>query len=195
MSRRTTVWVLFFALTACKPQQAAPDAASEVAGKAAEPIRQRMLGSWTIRLDGKQKREQRVLMLAVREQEPTDQEMADLGLDDREKSMVLAMRQHRAANPNDPQLEQMRKVVNDVGGSSMRISTSTLTMVIGGVRQDAAYKVSEESAEKLVLKALAKSGREETMTIRMPEPGTLTLAKSGTEGEVLTFVRSSTAAP
>jgi hypothetical protein len=166
-----------------------PDAEPKAAQPTRSSLRTKAIGRWAVKLDSAQAREQKMMILAVRDADPTDKELAELELTPQERQKIDLLRQRKKQSPVDPKMDEMKKVVEGIDKTALEIATSTLSMTVGGVRQEATYSVIEETEAAITIRAKARSGRDETMSIRMPDESTLVLSKLGATEQALTFTR------
>ncbi|MFO0725123.1 MAG: hypothetical protein U1E65_15185 [Myxococcota bacterium] len=154
----------------------------EAAAKAMQPF----LGKWKVRLTQTQERQLGMMRMAFEPKDPSAERLAAYAKE--EQALLNSIREAWKRNPTDQRLQEMRTVVEGMSKSTLDVTTSTLTLIVGGTGQAAPYRVFTAEAGVVTIDAKAKSGRIERMTITPKGGDAIELRKQG-EGDPLTFVR------
>lgn len=163
-------------------EPAPPALAPELATKAMAPF----LGKWSVRLTPQQENQLLTMRLAFEPKDPSPDRLNRLSKE--EQGLMQSIREAWKRNPTDRRLQEMKAVVEGMSKSTLEVTTSTLTLVVGGIGQAASYSVIEAAGPTVTVNALAKSGKLEKMSLTQKSPKELELRKLG-EGDPLTFIK------
>lgn len=145
-----------------------------------------LTGTWTVKLSPKQEKDLATMNLVFEADEPSPDRLASLTPE--ERSAIVAMRAARLRSPDDPQFVQMRAVIQGMGGSRLNITTSSMSLTIGQVHQDAMISLVTETSTAVTLQAAMPNGKSEPLLFLIDGPDAIRLAKPGKE-EALSFTR------
>lgn len=144
------------------------------------------LGKWSVRLTQQQENQLLTMRLAFEPKDPTPERLSRLTKE--EQGLMQSIREAWKRNPTDRRLQEMKAVVEGMSKSTLEVTTSTLTLVVGGIGQAANYSVIEAQGPTVTVNALAKSGKLEKMSLTQKSPKELELRKIG-EGDPLVFIK------
>jgi len=145
-----------------------------------------LTGTWTVKLSPKQEKDLQTMNMVFEAEDPSPERLATLTPE--ERSAITSMRAARLRSPDDPQFMQMRAVIQGMGGSRLNITTSSMSLTIGQVHQDAMISLVTETSTSVTLEAAMPNGKSEPLLFLIDGPDAIRLAKPGKD-EALSFTR------
>jgi hypothetical protein len=189
--RARLVWASLVFVVGCRgegttPQpQGSPTASASPAAKPSTLAK--LKGTWAVKLSDRQEHDLATMRLVFEDNEPSAERLAALAPD--ERATIMAIREARKKSPDDPQYKEMRAVLDDMGRSTLSVYTTSISLVVGTVRQDADIVVKTETATSVSLSATTRAGRTEEVELGIVNDGVITMAKPN-QREALTFSRT-----
>lgn len=149
-----------------------------------------VLGSWQVVMSEEDQHMREALALAFAEDVPTDEQIEAAELSP--EAMVVAglIVGLRRADPEDPALAQYRDSMAALGGGTLDVSDSAMTLTIGGVSDTQTYVIERERRSSLGVRVTASDGNQYDATLRLSRDRTgLLYEEAGRDGQVMQFRR------
>ena len=137
-------------------------------GRQAEPdARARMQGTWHVSPSAADLEQAAVIRLALADPPPTAEDIAAAGLTPQQAGQVQALLVARAQDPDAPQLQMMRSVMEGVNAATMEITADTMTFRLGTREQARSYAVLSSSPTEARLETVGQGGQREENVFRL----------------------------
>ncbi len=175
-----------------------PETAEAPAETPPPPLKARILGTWdmsagdfiqTAPLDKRGKL--LVLHYSFREAAPTEAELDAAGIKGIEAISIGLMREKHTKEPNNPSIVKGRQAYEALAkmAPNLEVTQTELVIVVGSKRMPSTYTITEEQADRLLLRSVdVGDGEVDMLTVTMPDEHSLRLVDNGDQ-KILNFRR------